>query len=109
MGIRETPDGGYDRGDVEVVVFDGLESAMIGVTVGSDLETPRAVYDIDRAVEEIADRMGVGREEASALLFDNCVFSVEGEGNPLFVSKKRDDTGWAYNLLVGAQNFGFSH
>tara|TARA_R110000824_G_scaffold48485_1_gene136935 strand:- start:177 stop:506 length:330 start_codon:yes stop_codon:yes gene_type:complete len=109
MGILESNDVDRETVEVEVVVFEGLESAMLGVTVVDPRGLPRAVYDLEKAIDVVALEMGIVREEAALLVYDNCVRIADNGGHPLFISRSKKTGAMARSLTPSGGGFGFSH
>ena len=95
--------------EVDVVVLDGLDRAMVGVTVAADGDEPRAVYDMDIAISCLAGELGIDAEEAIGMLESNFV-SVSGmRGQPVFLSVCGRRSSEGDNIPVPPDNLGFSH
>lgn len=95
--------------EVDVVVLDGLDRAMIGVTVAADGDEPRAVYDIDIAISCLAEELGIEAEEAIGVLHDNFVAISGLKGQPVFLSACGRLSSEGDNLATMPPNLGFSH
>ena len=72
--------------DNECVLADGYESALIGITEGSN---PVAVYDTDECIrclmEEDEERFS--QEDAMEFFYYNTVGSYVGEKTPIFIKR----------------------
>ena len=95
--------------DVDVVVLDGLERAMIGVTMVGDGDEPRAIYDIDVAIGCLCEVMGIGENEAYLLIEESFIQTSVVRGNPLFIFSSARMPSEGDNLPRLPRNLGFSH
>ena len=72
--------------DNECLLADGYESALIGITEGSN---PVAVYDTDECIrclmEEDEERFS--QEDAMEFFYYNTVGSYVGEKTPIFIKR----------------------
>jgi hypothetical protein len=77
-----------DDVEVEPLIPDGLEDAVIGKTMASP-GRPDEVYvlDYDKCIKILMDRDGMTHEDADEFLQFNTVGAWVGPGTPIFVSK----------------------
>lgn len=66
------------------VLFDGYESAIIGVAERCSC-APLVVYDADRCVEILMERDGMSEEDARDFFSFNTLGCWAGERTPLFL------------------------
>jgi len=70
--------------DNECVLADGYESALIGITEGSN---PVAVYDMDLCIKSLVEEDGIEEEDALEHFYYNTVGSYVGEKTPIFIKR----------------------
>ena len=68
----------------ECLLADGYESALIGITEGSN---PVAVYDIDLCIKSLVEEDGIEEEDALEHFYYNTVGSYVGEKTPVFIKR----------------------
>ena len=68
----------------ECLLADGYESALIGITEGSN---PVAVYDIDLCIKSLVVEDGIEEEDALEHFYYNTVGSYVGEKTPVFIKR----------------------
>ena len=68
----------------ECLLADGYESALIGITEGSN---PVAVYDIDLCIKSLVEEDGIEEEDALEHFYYNTVGSYVGEKTPIFIKR----------------------
>lgn len=72
--------------DVEegVIIYEELESALVGVTFGMFNEPARAVYSVTKCADYFMS-LGLTEEEAIEYVDFNVVDAYVGKGTPLFI------------------------
>tara|TARA_B110000971_G_scaffold206989_1_gene230760 strand:+ start:24 stop:275 length:252 start_codon:yes stop_codon:yes gene_type:complete len=70
--------------DNECLLADGYESALIGITEGSN---PVAVYDMDLCIKSLVEEDGIEEEDALEHFYYNTVGSYVGEKTPIFIKR----------------------
>ena len=70
--------------DNECLLADGYESALIGISGGSN---PVAVYDIDLCIKSLVEEDGIEEEDALEHFYYNTVGSYVGEKTPVFIKR----------------------
>ena len=70
--------------DNKCLLADGYESALIGITEGSN---PVAVYDIDLCIKSLVEEDGIEEEDALEHFYYNTVGSYVGEKTPVFIKR----------------------
>lgn len=70
--------------DNECLLADGYESALIGITEGSN---PVAVYDMDLCIKCLVESDGISEEDALEHFYFNTVGSYVGEKTPIFIKR----------------------
>ena len=70
--------------DEGIMLADGFEGAFIGI--GEQFNRKMAVYDLDKCVEILMVRDGMGYEEAAEYMGFNVTCAWVGEGTPCFLS-----------------------
>ena len=81
--MRGVPDG--------VVVWDGLDGAVVGLELPRDDGGPqRLLYDYGRMVDLLVDRDGMSVDEAFDYIDFNVVGAYVGPGTPVVVDIRRD-------------------
>ena len=68
----------------ECLLADGYESALIGITEGSN---PVAVYDMDLCIKSLVEEDGIEEEDALEHFYYNTVGSYVGEKTPIFIKR----------------------
>ena len=68
----------------ECLLADGYESALIGITEGSN---PVAVYDIDLCIKSLVVEDEIEEEDALEHFYYNTVGSYVGEKTPVFIKR----------------------
>lgn len=71
-----------DMGDGEMLVADGFDAAILGVTEGME---PKVVYSWDECVEILVHRDGMTREDAHEHMSFNVTGAYVGPRTPIFV------------------------
>ena len=70
--------------DNECLLADGYESALIGITEGSN---PVAVYDVDLCIKNLVEEDKIEEEDALEHFYYNTVGSYVGEKTPIFIKR----------------------
>ena len=70
--------------DNECLLADGYESALIGISEGSN---PVAVYDIDLCIKSLVEGDKIEEEDALEYFYFNTVGSYVGEKTPIFIKR----------------------
>ena len=70
--------------DNECLLADGYDSALIGITEGSN---PVAVYDMDLCIKSLVEEDGIEEEDALEHFYYNTVGSYVGEKTPIFIKR----------------------
>ena len=70
--------------DNECLLAEGYQSALIGITEGSN---PVAVYDIDLCIKSLVEEDGIEEEDALEHFYYNTVGSYVGEKTPVFIKR----------------------
>lgn len=73
------------------ILADGLDSAVIAVSVGPD--HGRVVYDADKCVALLVERDGMSPAEAREFLEYNTFSASVGDGSPIFVERVTPEKG----------------
>ena len=95
--------------EADVVVLDGLDRAMVGVTFGGLTDQPRAVYDFDVAVACIAEQHELEMDEAAALIEADVMQMSYVEGGPIFIYPCGRMASDLDNLPSLPENLGYTH
>ena len=69
--------------DNECLLADGYESALIGITEGSN---PVAVYDIDLCIKSLIKEDDMDELDAVDFFYYNTLGSYVGEKTPIFIN-----------------------
>ena len=70
--------------DNECLLADGYESALIGISGGSN---PVAVYDIDLCIKSLVERDKMEFEDALEYFYFNTIGAYVGEKTPIFINR----------------------
>tara|TARA_R110000823_G_scaffold87928_1_gene195880 strand:- start:4 stop:270 length:267 start_codon:yes stop_codon:yes gene_type:complete len=70
--------------DNECLLADGYESALIGITEGSN---PVAVYDIDLCIKSLIKEDDMDELDAVDFFYYNTLGSYVGEKTPVFIKR----------------------
>lgn len=70
--------------DNDCLLADGYESALIGITEGSN---PVAVYDTDLCIQILIEEDDLTREDAMEHFYFNTVGAYVGEKTPLYIKR----------------------
>lgn len=94
----------------EVVVLDGFDDAMIGVSAEFGTSPARAIYDVNAFIDILADEKGMSPEEARWSMHAYVQVESDRESGPLFVFLNGEKgTVLGDNLPLLNREFGFSH
>ena len=77
----------------EALLVDGFEDAIVGICEKFGA-VPVVAYDMDKCVEILMERDGMGYEEAAEFFEFNVVAAYVGEGTPVFLTLwSKDENG----------------
>ena len=74
-----------EKNEIEVLLADGFEEALIGISESSPGREYLAIYDIEKCVEILMNRDKMSRVEAWEFLEFNTVGAWVGDKTPLYV------------------------
>jgi hypothetical protein len=87
--MREKIDQFVDEMEVEVLMADGFDEALIALA--TQFNTHLAVYDSEKCIEILMERDGMDREEAEEFFSYNVTGGYHGELTPLFTVTLPED------------------
>lgn len=76
--------------DPNIILFDGLDDAIIGHAYLKQSQTHVAVYDYDKIVEALMENQGMNRKGAREYADFNIVGAYLGEYTPVILHRKED-------------------
>ena len=84
-GNRQEVSEYCDENEIEILLADGYDDALIGITEYGPGREQLAVYDRDKCIEILMTRDGMSDEEAVEFFEFNTIGSWVGDKTPLFI------------------------
>jgi hypothetical protein len=75
--------------DENIILYDGFESAFIGISVQNNMSM--ATYDYDKCLNILIDRDNMSVEEADEYMQFNVIGAHLGDSTPIFIMCKIND------------------
>ena len=74
-----------------VIKYDGLDEAILGISLSQPNREPSLVYDFDIIADLLVKRDGMSYEEAHEFIIFNMVDAHVGDSNPIFITEYSED------------------
>ncbi len=84
MTLRERIAAVAVVGDYPVIFFDGLDDALVGLTMRYGYEHPVVLYDREKCIAIFMERDGMTREDAEEWMSFNVEGGWHGNATPAF-------------------------
>ena len=85
--------------DPNIIIFDGLNDAIIGHAYLRQSQTHVAVYDYDKIVETLMEHQGMNYKDARAYADFNIVGAYLGEYTPVILFGRKADARSFWRLV----------